>query len=385
MRALFARPERRDLTTEAVWGPDYNEPIGTATAVPAVYGSVRLIGDEWSQATPVVSELKSGEYEPIPLPPIIEDPDPFLSPFEWKFTLVAALKLRGNAFGLVDTGRRFCRWLPAGWVQVDESDPLNPRYTINGKTIDLVKRGGSLIHVREFLQPGSVKGLSPISHFAQTFDTSALARQYGRRWFRNSAMPPAILQAKTSKPSDRLIEARDDFVAAALEGKPVALPGEWAYQKVTISPDEAQFLATIQATANEVAVIMGVPPEKVGGRAGSSRSYSNVEMDQELFEIETLGGVSARAASALAPLLRPRQRLAFDLSVLKQPGLLERHRATTEQLRNGTLTLSEARRDHGRRALTEAEIEQWQQWFATVKSESESLAHSVAESIKKEG
>lgn len=378
--SVFTREaEHRDLNTDDVWGSAWEGGTSTATAIPAVYGAVRLIGDEWSQAPANVTELRNGEQEAVALPLILDDPDPFLSEFEWRFTLVAALKLRGNAYGLVDDGRRYCRWLPDSWVTIDESRPTRPVYRVLGKSMDLVKQGGNLVHVREFITPGSVKGLSPIEHFASTFETSTLARAYGRRWFKGSSMPPAILHSKTNRlDPGKLVEARDDFVRAAKSGLPVALPGEWDYTKITVSPDEAQFLQTIQATANEIAVIYGVPPEKIGGRAGSSKTYSNVEADQELFEIETLGGVSARAAGALKPLLRHGQRLAYDLSVLKQPGALERARIDTEELRNGTAFLDEVRRRKGRKPATAQQIEDWQHWYSTTKSEAESLATSIA-------
>jgi len=376
---LTREVEQRDITGADVWGPDWEAPPSTSTAIPAVYGAVRLIGDEWAQAPITVTEPRNGELEMVDLPLILEDPDPYLSEFEWRFALVAALKLRGNAYGLVDDGRRFCRWLPNEWVTVDESNRMKPVYRVNGRPMDLVKQGGNLVHIREFTQPGSVVGLSPIEHFAATFETSALARQYGRRWFKGSSMPPAILSAKTPRMDPALlVEARDDFVKAAKSGLPVALPGEWDYTKITVTPEEAQFLLTIQATANEVAVIFGVPPEKVGGRAGSSRSYSNVEMDQELFEIETLGGVSGRVASGLKPILRPRQRITFDLTVLKQPGALERARIDTEELRNGTTFLEEARRAKGKKPPTAKQIADWQQWYSTTKSAAESLATSIA-------
>ncbi|MGZ0067854.1 phage portal protein [Microbacterium arborescens] len=380
--SLFTRPaETRDIDASDVWGPmaEHLRSVKPTRLVP-VYGAVRLIADQWAQGSMTVTEAKSGEHEPVETPLILSDPDPILDLFDWKVQLVTALQFAGNAYGLVDDGRRYCRWLPDDWVTIDESNPLNPQYRVLGKPMDLVKQGGNLLHVRNMVRPGSAKGISPLEHFASTFEWAGMAREYGRRWFRNSSIPPAILQAKASRvDANMLREARDEFVEAAKSGLPVALPGEWAYSRISISPQEAQFLETIQATATDVAVIYGVPPEKIGGRAGSSRTYSNVESDQRLFRVETLGGVTGRAMGALAALLRPGQELTYELSVLEQPGILELARHTTEELRNGSLTLAEARRRFRRRGLTDAEIEQWQQWYAINKSESESDATSRVE------
>ena len=384
--SLFVREERRDLGWPEVYGSEGSALIGpgTVTKLAPVYGAVSLIADEFS-STPfrVEQETNDGEQEPVQAPLILLDPDPYLSEMDWRYQAVVSLKLRGNAYGLVDPGRRYCRWIHPDWVIVDESNPLKPRYYVNGVEQIPVKRGGSLLHVREFVQPGTVKGLSPIQHFMSTFDTANLANEFGRKWFRNASVPPAILQSKTARMDpDKLREARDDFVEATSEGKPVALPGEWEWTKISLTADEAQFLNTIEASATTIATIFRVPAEDIGGKAGNSRTYSNREMDQELFNIRTLLPLGQRLGQALSALLPTGQRVVYDLDFLAQPGQLESARADTEELRNGTLRLSEARRRRGRKPLTDEEIEQWQQWYATTKSESESDAKSYAYSMQ---
>lgn len=385
--SLFTREETRALEPADVWGASWQSlGRGGAMRQAATYASVRLIADQWAQGgITVTAPRANGEHEPVVTPLILGDPSPVLSTYESKVQMVSELKTRGNAFGLVDDSRRFCQWLPFEWVGVDESNPFAPKYNVLGKPMTLTKQGGNLLHIREVVQAGSVMGLSPIQQFASTFEWADLSRQFGRRWFKNSAMPPAILQAKASRlDPDKLKEARDDFIEAAREGKPVALPGEWDYRKIMVTPEEAQFLQTIEASATEIAIIFGVPPEKVGGKAGSSRTYSNLEMDAALFQVETLGGVSGRAASAQKSVIPYGHEVIYDLSVLKKPGVLEYARTISEQLRNGTLTLAEARRDLGRRGLTDAEIEQWQQWFDTSKSQSEAESNATSTAITKE-
>lgn len=384
--SLLSRPETRDIDSEAVFGSSWQSlGRGAARRQAATYAAIRYIADQWAQSSITVTEMRGGYAEPIDTPLILSDPSPTLSVWDSKVQMVGALKSRGNAYGLVDDGRRYCQWLPDEWVQIDDSRPMSPRYYVNGRLVKLVKEGGNLLHVREVSTAGSVRGLSPIEEFASSFEWADLARQYGRRWFQQSAMPPAILQAKTTnKGGAALKEARDDFIEAAREGKPVALPGEWEYKPIMVAPEQAQFLQTIEASATEIAIIYGVPPEKVGGKAGSSRTYSNLEMDQRSFRLETLGGVSGRASAAQLDLIKHGQAVTYDLSALERPGLLEYMRAITEQLRNGTLTQPEARRDLGRRGMTEAEINDWQQHYTTTKSQSEAIAESISTSITKE-
>ncbi|MGQ7355379.1 hypothetical protein ACTGXY_11360, partial [Streptococcus suis] len=71
----------------------------------------------------------------------------------------------------------------------------------------------------------------------------------------------------------------------------------------------------------------------------------------------------------------------FDFDFLAQPGALDRARADTEELRNGTLTLAEARNRRGRRKLDDSEIEFWDEHYHASKSVAESFSESVAQSI----
>jgi len=383
--SLFVREERRDLTWGDVWGDNSPPPLGPSgvTKLAPVYGAVSLIADLFSSVpSSVLKETVDGD-EPVATPDLLLDPDPYIEEMDWRYQFAVSLKLRGNAYGLTDPGRRFLRWLHPDWVSVDESNPLKPRYYVAGYGEQIpVRRGGNLVHAREFIQPGSVKGLSPIAHFMSTFDVAQLAQEYGRRWFKKSSMPPSVLTTDAKLDSDRLREARDDFVEATKDGLPVALPGGWDWKKITVTPEEAQFLSTIEASATTIATIFRVPAEDIGGKAGNSRTYSNREMDQELFNIRTLLPLGQRFAGAIRPLLPDGQKVSLFWDFLAQPGQLESARADSEELRNGTLTLDAARRRKGRKPLTQAEIDQWQQWYATTKSENESFATSVALAVK---
>lgn len=380
--SLFTREETRDITSADVWGSYGGSAyLGSkgVTQLASVYGAVSLIADLFSMVpASVEQELANGEREPVRTPDVIRKPNPHVSLSSWRYQYVVSCKLRGNAYGLTDPGRRYIWWLHPDWVVVNETNPLKPVYYVNGKETPTVGEGGSLIHIREFVQPGSVLGLSPIANFAATFDRAALALNFGRQWFKNSAVPPAILQTTNTRLDGvKLREFRDDFITATAEGKPVALPGEWSWSKVSITPEEAQFLQTIEATATEIATIFRVAPEDIGGKAGNSRTYSNREMDAELFNVRTLMPVGTRLGEGLEEILPTGQRVVFDYDVLAQPGALERARADSEELRNGTLTGPEARRRRGRKPMTAAEIDDWQSHYTTTKTVSESIAESI--------
>lgn len=381
--SLFTRDvESRDMTWQDVWGSD-SAPMMmgeySVTRVGPVYAAVSMIADLFVQAKiQAGAEAADGELIPVPAPAWLRDPDPYVTRSTWRYQMVVSLKLRGNAYGLTDPDRRYVRWLHPEWVSIDESNPLRPRYWVLGQEVQLVKQGGSLIHVAEFVHPGRVRGLSPIGQFMDLFEAAKAAADYGRRWFKNSSVPPAILSTKFERiGADRLREARDDFIAAAKDGKPVALPGEWSWQKVTLDPKEAQFLETIKATATQIAAIFRVAPEDIGGESGSSRTYSNREMDSGLLNTRTMQPIGVRMSDAFEPMLPTGQSLRVGFDALAQPGLLESARVDTEELTNGTLTLAEARRRKGRSPLTAEDVTAWQDHYATKKTVTDKIADAI--------
>lgn len=356
----------------------------TALRLIPVYAAVALIADQF--AVLPMTTYKGGPAASVKVetPSFLLKPDARVSVFDWRYQLAVSLKLRGNAYGIV-TGSSIkpdgIVWVHPDSVQVDESK-ATPVYIIGNERYTAWDQGGKILHIREFVQPGTVVGLSPIAQFVATYETAASAMAYGNDWFKNSAIPSGILRAeKTTLKGGQAKEAKDIFMASTRRKEPVVLDQNWTWQQVSISPDEAQFLQTIKATATQIAAIFRVSPEDIGGEAGSSRTYSNRESDQETFNVRTLLPLTTRVEYGLRVLLPAGEFVKFNMDVLNRPDLLTRSRANTENLKNGSITLPEVRHREDRPPLTAKEIEQWQQWYSTLKSESESTSNATSTSV----
>ena len=120
------------------------------------------------------------------------------------------------------------------------------------------------------------------------------------------------------------------------------------------------------------------------GETGSSKTYGNRQDDERRFNTRTLLPLATRYELAMGELLPDNEFIKLNLDALVRPNLLERSRANTENLRNGTLTLPEARANEDRPMLTDAEVEFWTDHYVTTKSQSEAIAESVSTSITKE-
>ena len=390
--SAFVRAEKREIGWEDVYGSGpvrFSGGRTKALQLAAVYAAVSLIADMFACLPQHVYESTPTTRRRIATPDWMLRPAPGLSPIEWRYQYSTSLQLRGNAYGyVVSNGARV---LGVAWLHPDSVEPIKtgdgPRYRISGEA-ELERpysQGGRIIHVREFIEPGSIKGLSPIRQFARDFELGHYAAEFGRRYFESGATPTALLALKQGKLDEaQAREAKRLFLESVQDGGLVTLPGEWDYKKLSIDPAEAQFLATIKANATIIGVIFRVPPEDIGGEAASSRTYGNREADAERFNVRKMLPHVARYEGAMNELLPDGQFVKLAMDALTRPNLLDRTRNTTEQLHNGTLTLPEARALEDRAPLTDQQIEEWQQWYSTTKSESESLAESISTAITKE-
>lgn len=369
------------------WGPASGS-TSKALRIAPVYAAVSLIADLFSALPQHAYVGAPGSRRPIQTPGWMAKPDPRVSLFAWKSQYTASLKLRGNAYGLVLTGDSgkvlSVRWLHPDKVTVDETDPAGPRYLLpNGKAETLWAQGGRMLHIPEFIQPGTCVGLNPIQSFAATLDTAEAATIYGKNWFGRDAIPTSLMLSKKRLVSGQAGEAKRLMRAAIADGGPVVLDGqEWDYKTLTVSPSDAKYLETIRATATTIATIFRVPPDDIGGDAAASRSYGNREADAERFNIRTMLPHCTRYEQAMGELMEPDQYIKCNMDALARPSLLDRSRANTENLRNGSITLPEVRTQEDRPPLTPLEIEQWQAWYQTFKSLAETVADDIGQQMK---
>lgn len=356
-----------------------------ALRIVAVYGAVSLIADLFATLPQQRYRDAGGQHRKIGLPPWLVKPDPRMNAVTWRYQFVTSLKLRGNAYGLVigsGASPLGVRWLHPDRVRIDESDPDGPRFWVEGRSeaLTLYSQGGQIIHVPEFVQPGSIEGLSPIANFKQVYETAGYAMEYGRHWFEKSSVPAALLTTKTKLKPGAAAEARALFKEAAADGL-VTLDHDWDYRTLSLRPDEAQFLDTIKASATLIATIFRVAPEDVGGETGRSLTYGNRQDDAERFNVRTMLPLTIRYELAMNELLPAGEFIKCNLDALVRPNLLDRIRANNEALKGGQLFHEEMRAQEDRAPATDEQVAFWKEHYLTTNTTSESQATSLALAI----
>lgn len=378
--SLFRKTENRNADTGVgsarYLSPSFGGGAKAALAVVPVYAATALIADSLSILPLSGFEFTRGKRARMsPQPGLCSDPHPseVYTRVEWLHQFATSFLLRGNAYGVItaldDKGvPSKVAWLNPDNVRVDEARG-EPVYLHHEKRIDPL----TLLHVPWYPQPGSVVGISPIERFRAQLETGNAAVEYGRSWFRNGSMPSGHLKytgnvGNGSLNNEQSAQVKARFKAAVAGNDLFVSGSDWDWTALSVKPDDAQFIQTLKATANQVAAIYRVSPEDIGGEAGSSLTYATVELNQIKFQTRALQPIFTRLEHHLSRLLPANQYVKFNPDAIVRTDLKTRMEAHVLALKAGVETQDEARALEDKEPLTPAEQKLWSELYGSTKS-----------------
>ncbi len=252
-----------------------------------------------------------------------DEPNPEMSSFVFRETLMTHLLLWGNAYAqIIRNGKgevvALYPLMPNKMtVDRDEKGHLYYSYnrsddeapTMKGSTVIL--RPEDVLHVPGLGFDGLV-GYSPIAMAKNAIGLAIATEEYGAKWFANGAAPSGVLEHPgTIKDPSRVRDAwQSQFGGSSNSGKIAVLEEGMKYTPITIAPEQAQFLETRKFQINEIARIFRVPPHMVGDLEKSS--FSNIEQQSLEFVKYTLDPWVVRwEQSIMRRLLSPDEKRAY--------------------------------------------------------------------------
>jgi HK97 family phage portal protein len=323
VRNPFRRREETRAIDAVPWSVGALSPAGIdqdrALSLVPVYAASRIIAQDLS-TLPLKAYRQVGDArQPMnTLPQLFQSLTDAGRLTPWLFQCVTSLALRGNAYGLVVQRDGFgyptaIEWLNPSDVTLDESQPGAAVWRWRGRPVP----EEDIVHIPWYCLPGSRLGLSPISAFATTMNLALHGQQFANDWYAAGGVPPSTFK-NTQKTIDQTesstIKAR--LVSAIKTREPIVFGSDWEYTPITVSPKDAEFIASSKQSANLVAAIYGVRPEKVGGEAGSSLTYATVEQNQLEYTTSTLRFWAELLEGRFFGLLPQRQYVKFNLDAL---------------------------------------------------------------------
>lgn len=330
----------------------------SALQVSAVYGCVRILADAVSTLPRDTVKLPRGAQAPEPYrprPTWLDHPNDEDDWIDFVCQIVVSLLLDGNAYIAVsrsDTGSIFeLLVLDPSLVDI-ERVPVGSRrkvlFQVNGDPFTST----DILHIRGLIKPGEMKGLSPIAAARETIGLALAAQEYGGSFFSNGAVPGGIVEAE-NKVSDtgirQLKRAWNEAHKGAGNASRLAVLTEGAkFTKISLSPDEAQFLETRKFQVPDIARIFGVPPHLLADASGSTSWGSGLAEQGQAFATLSLRPIVERLESRFSRLLYSEGRskttsVSLDMDGLTRGAPEARIKSYSLGLQSGIYTLDEVR------------------------------------------
>lgn len=227
-----------------------------------------------------------------------DEPNPEMSSFVFRETLMTHLLLWGNAYAQIirnGKGEIIALYpLMPNKMSVDRDENGHIIYEYYRGDDEAIKESGTVklspydvLHIPGLGFDGLV-GYSPIAMSKNAIGMAIACEEYGAKFFSNGAAPGGILEHPgTIKDPQRLRESWQQSFGGSYNSHKVAVLEEgMKFTPISISPNEAQFLETRKFQINEIARIFRVPPHMVGDLEKSS--FSNIEQQSLEFVKYTL-------------------------------------------------------------------------------------------------
>ena len=228
-----------------------------------------------------------------------DEPNPEMSSFIFRETLMTHLLLWGNAYAqIIRNGKgeviALYPLMPDRMtVDRDKNGKLYYKYTKSNDDAPTMETGLVILDPSDVLHvPGlgfdGLVGYSPIAMAKNAIGLAIAAEEYGSKFYANGAAPSGVLEHPgTLKDPARVRDSWNSTFGGSSNSHKVAVLEEgMKYTPISISPNEAQFLETRKFQINEIARIFRVPPHMVGDLEKSS--FSNIEQQSLEFVKYTL-------------------------------------------------------------------------------------------------
>ena len=347
-------------------------PDVAAYAVPTWFRGVTIITDVAGQLPMRAhrggmhsDQLEVVEPELInPQPRILVDPSPYSTRAEVVRYLVNSLVMRGNAYAWLNGHN--AEGYATMMVPVNP-DEVSVRWAKNGVNKVYEWRGTEMVEGFDFLHIklmgllNEPTGIGPLQAAALTLGYSLDAMQFGGDFFKGSATPAGVIEHPGRLDEGEAEKLRIQWEAQHNGGRGTGvLSGGIKYAPISITPEQAQFLATRAFDNQQIATILGIPQHllNAGQPAGtaSSLTYTNLQMILNEFYRMTLGPTyMSRIEDGLTRVLPRGQSVRFDTSELLRADDATRWAGFKVALDSGILTMDEVREMEGREPLPERE------------------------------
>ncbi len=251
----------------------------SSLALTAVWACVRILSETVGtlpihlyRRTDTGRERQSGH----PAGRILQTPNSFSNRFDLMHFLMVSCTLWGNGYVRIYRDKLYrpvrLKYLHPARVAPMLSDKDELFYRLD--TGEMLP-ADDIIHLKGLSTDG-IKGKSPIAVHRDNLALSVSAQTYGEMFFNQGGNMSGVFKYPSTLKQEAYERLKKDLLAQSIglhkAHLPLLLEGGMTYERISIPPEDAQFIATRKFQKTEIATIYGVPPHMI---ADLERSTNN--------------------------------------------------------------------------------------------------------------
>ena len=280
-------------------------------------------------------------------------PNEHQTAYEFWETIVASAVIYGVGYAVI---KRDQRGFAMELIPVHYSD-VELR-AVKGERVYIVKDIGAVMP-ENMLEICNLMRMSPIRLHRENLGLAKSAQDFGAEYFGQSGQMTGVLSSEQPLKKEQMDIIQGSWNNGAAQAGTKLMPFGFKYQRISISPDEAQFIETRKFQAEEICRIFSVPPSLV--QLPSQTTYNNTEQQNLMFARHTIVPWTQRVEQEIDRKLipsydRPQIYAKFKLSDLQRGDSAARANYFTQMLQAGVLSINEVRAEEELNPIAGGEV-----------------------------
>tara|TARA_R100001463_G_scaffold60581_1_gene113148 strand:- start:2071 stop:2784 length:714 start_codon:yes stop_codon:yes gene_type:complete len=201
--------------------------------------------------------------------------------------------------------------------------------------------------------------MSPIRLHRENLGLAKSAQDFGSEYFGQSGQMTGVLTSDQPLKKEQMDMIQGSWNNGAANAGTKLMPFGFKYQRISIAPDEAQFIETRQFQAQEICRIFSVPAALV--QLPGSETYNNVEQQNLMFARHTIQPWVKRIQQEIDKKLipsfdKPAVYSRFNLNDLYRGDMNARAAFFTQMLQAGVMSINEVRREEDKNPIENGDV-----------------------------
>ena len=325
-----------------VFGNSVNVTERNALTIAAVYACAAKISSTVAGLDAEVWQQENGTKTPAithPVYPLLKNaPNDYQTVFEFIETVTSYAVLRGRGYAVIERDG-------SGYATAFHCAPTEEVEEVKtdaGRAFKTKHFG--IVFPEDMLEIYNLQRRSPIALHRDNLGLSVASKNFGKKYFEDGQLTGVI---STDQPlrKEQMKEVRDNWREQGSAGVKL-VPHGLKYQRISISPDEAQFLGVQKFQAEEVCRIFNVPPSLIW--LDNQTTYNNVEQQQIMFARQTIAPWVQRWEQELSRKVlqqreRPEHYIRMNMDEMYRADMTARIQFYEGMTRLGAMSINEVR------------------------------------------